>query len=342
MRSGLDRRHHRPLSADAGRLARALPRGLGEAARGRLRRALPPSLGLLPLLLGGGLPRAPDRRRPGPLRQAGMARRAGRLRDLAAGAPPARRLGCRDEPGAHPQRQRRSPAARPRAGRHAGDLGPADRAACRRARGDRGRHAGVRRLARAARRGGAERRQPGGGAASGSAPRSASSARTSPATPSAPGSGWRWGAPGLRRLGHRALPRRPLAPPTRAAAHRHPPRGRRGCGRWSPRALGTAAGRRRIMGRRSPPTRSGSRPTPPASSSSAGSTPTATTAANRAMRTHVFDPAGYPEDVPVTIAWGELDRLVGPPRRERRPAGVPLPGPPGLSATPQAGTTRSC
>jgi pimeloyl-ACP methyl ester carboxylesterase len=44
--------------------------------------------------------------------------------------------------------------------------------------------------------------------------------------------------------------------------------------------------------------------------------------ANRAMRTHLFDPAGYPEDVPVTIAWGELDRLVGPPKRERRPAGA--------------------
>jgi pimeloyl-ACP methyl ester carboxylesterase len=42
--------------------------------------------------------------------------------------------------------------------------------------------------------------------------------------------------------------------------------------------------------------------------------------ANRAMRTHLFDPAGYPEDVPVTIAWGELDHLVGPPKPERRPA----------------------
>jgi len=42
--------------------------------------------------------------------------------------------------------------------------------------------------------------------------------------------------------------------------------------------------------------------------------------ANRAMRTHVFDPAGYPE-VPVTLAWGERDRLVGPPRPERRPEG---------------------
>ncbi|HET7121103.1 MAG TPA: alpha/beta hydrolase [Solirubrobacterales bacterium] len=45
-------------------------------------------------------------------------------------------------------------------------------------------------------------------------------------------------------------------------------------------------------------------------------------AANRAMRSHVFDPAGYPEGVPVTIAWCERDRLVGPPKRPRRPAGA--------------------
>jgi pimeloyl-ACP methyl ester carboxylesterase len=43
--------------------------------------------------------------------------------------------------------------------------------------------------------------------------------------------------------------------------------------------------------------------------------------ANREMRTHLFDPDGYPEDVPVTIAWGSRDRLVGPPKPERRPAG---------------------
>jgi pimeloyl-ACP methyl ester carboxylesterase len=42
--------------------------------------------------------------------------------------------------------------------------------------------------------------------------------------------------------------------------------------------------------------------------------------ANRAMRTHLFDPEGYPDDVPVTIAWGERDRLVGPPKAGRRPA----------------------
>jgi pimeloyl-ACP methyl ester carboxylesterase len=44
--------------------------------------------------------------------------------------------------------------------------------------------------------------------------------------------------------------------------------------------------------------------------------------ANRAMRTHLFDPEGYPEEVPVTIAWGERDRLVGPPKPARRPAGA--------------------
>jgi pimeloyl-ACP methyl ester carboxylesterase len=44
--------------------------------------------------------------------------------------------------------------------------------------------------------------------------------------------------------------------------------------------------------------------------------------ANKAMREHIFDPADYPADVPVTIAWAELDRQVGPPKPERRPAGT--------------------
>ena len=44
--------------------------------------------------------------------------------------------------------------------------------------------------------------------------------------------------------------------------------------------------------------------------------------ANRAMRTGLFDPSAYPQGVPVTIAWGELDRLVGPPKPNRRPAGA--------------------
>jgi pimeloyl-ACP methyl ester carboxylesterase len=46
--------------------------------------------------------------------------------------------------------------------------------------------------------------------------------------------------------------------------------------------------------------------------------------ANRAMREHVFEPRGYPpaSEVRVTIAWAERDRLVGPPREERRPPGT--------------------
>jgi pimeloyl-ACP methyl ester carboxylesterase len=56
--------------------------------------------------------------------------------------------------------------------------------------------------------------------------------------------------------------------------------------------------------------------------------------ANRAMRTHLFDPAGYPEDVPVTIAWGERDRLLGPPKPERRPAGARFLKLPGVGHTP--------
>jgi pimeloyl-ACP methyl ester carboxylesterase len=57
-------------------------------------------------------------------------------------------------------------------------------------------------------------------------------------------------------------------------------------------------------------------------------------AANSAMRKHVFDPSGYPQEVPVTIAWGELDRLVAPPRPERRPAGARYLVMPGVGHTP--------
>jgi pimeloyl-ACP methyl ester carboxylesterase len=56
--------------------------------------------------------------------------------------------------------------------------------------------------------------------------------------------------------------------------------------------------------------------------------------ANRAMRTHVFDPNSYPEDVPVTIAWAERDRLVGPPKPGRRPARARFLVLPGVGHTP--------
>jgi len=55
--------------------------------------------------------------------------------------------------------------------------------------------------------------------------------------------------------------------------------------------------------------------------------------ANRAMRTHVFDPAGYP-GLPVTLAWGDRDRLLAPPRPERRPAGSRYVVLPGVGHTP--------
>jgi pimeloyl-ACP methyl ester carboxylesterase len=55
--------------------------------------------------------------------------------------------------------------------------------------------------------------------------------------------------------------------------------------------------------------------------------------ANREMRAGVFDPGGYP-DIPVTLAWGELDRLVAPPRPQRRPAGAHFLVLPGVGHTP--------
>lgn len=44
-------------------------------------------------------------------------------------------------------------------------------------------------------------------------------------------------------------------------------------------------------------------------------------ASNEEMRRHVFDDPGQVQ-VPVTIGWGELDRLVAPPHRHRRPPGA--------------------
>jgi pimeloyl-ACP methyl ester carboxylesterase len=52
------------------------------------------------------------------------------------------------------------------------------------------------------------------------------------------------------------------------------------------------------------------------------------------MRSTVFDPAGYPEEVPVTIAWGERDKLVGPPKPGRRPAGARFLTMPDVGHTP--------
>jgi pimeloyl-ACP methyl ester carboxylesterase len=55
--------------------------------------------------------------------------------------------------------------------------------------------------------------------------------------------------------------------------------------------------------------------------------------ANDMMRAKPFERAGE-IDVPVTIAWGEEDRLVGPPRPERMPAGARYFTVPGWGHTP--------
>lgn len=56
-------------------------------------------------------------------------------------------------------------------------------------------------------------------------------------------------------------------------------------------------------------------------------------AANAEMRSHVFE---HPErvEVPTTIAWAELDRLVGPPRPERMPPHAQYLVLPGCGHTP--------
>ena len=289
----------------------------------RLRRALPPPLGLLPQLLGGGLPRAADRRRAGALREAGRGGAAGRRRreplllihglggtrsDLGAGdrrcsRPSARcsRSTCRAS-----ARRRR---CRPRSSRPPPTWPRRCTSECARS-GDR---APARRRQLARRLGGA-----------GNGPRR------------------------LGGLGDGALPRRPLA----RAARRAGGGGARMLLRGSPWAKAArplprarpAARRRRARARlpvdRRPPGADPA-PTPAAQLVLGWLDGEGYDGANRAMRTHVFDPAGYPEDVPVTIAWGEHDRL-------RRPAEAATAAPPApasssspASATRRPGTTPS-
>jgi pimeloyl-ACP methyl ester carboxylesterase len=56
-------------------------------------------------------------------------------------------------------------------------------------------------------------------------------------------------------------------------------------------------------------------------------------AADREMRSGRFEPAGFP-DIPVTIAWGDRDRMVGPPKPHRMPAGARFVVLEGLGHTP--------
>ena len=188
-------------------------------------------------------------------------------------------------------------------------------------------------------RGRADRRQPGGGAAARPARSSGSSARTSPATRSAAGSGWKWAAPagpprsprspppasGGRRSARAGRDTRALGPAPAPAGLRRAPASRRCAARMlatfaaHPERIPAAAGRELVLGWIDANGYDG---------------------ANRAMRTHIFDPAGYPEEVPVTIAWGELDRLSA---RRSRSAAPPAPASSSspASATRRRGTTPS-
>ncbi len=148
---------------------------------------------------------------------------------------------------------------------------------------------------------------------------SGSSARTSPATRSAAGSRWRWRRPGdaasaclispaglwQNPLGPRTVNTRGVAQgPEAAAARRGPQRRPRGRGMLRtvvarPANVPAEDGLRMIRDWIEAP---------------------GYEASNAEMRRHVFED---PESVavPVTIAWGELDRLVRPPSRTRRPPG---------------------
>ena len=293
-----------------------------ERLRGaRLRRALPPPLGLLPELLRGGLPRAADRRRPAALRQA--------RRSVSGGVADGRRP--------------RAAAADPRARRHRATIWDPVLAAARgRARGDRPRHAGLRRRAAAAAGGRGDRGQPGARRST-----SATSAELGLERPHVAGnSPRRLGGAGngparLRRSVTALSPAGLWRGAARRALDARPRAGRGGCGRWS-RSGSTvaAAARPRRRDLRRPP-RAGARRGPGRELVLGWIDAEGYEAANRAMRRHVFDPAGYPEDVPVTLAWGELDRLVGAAAAGAAPGRRPLPGRCPASATPRPGTTPS-
>ena len=252
---GLDRRHHRPLPADPGRLARALPRRLGAAAR----RAATTSASA-----ASGTSTSAPRRRASASGGSATCRRSSRSRgggERAGGREPlllihglggsAARLGAGDRRCSRPS-ARCSSLDMPGFGAApplpdgveptAANLAAALHEAC--------------------------------------AASSGSSARTSPATRSAAGSGWRWAAPA-------GPPRSPRSPPPGSGGRRSAPRARATpralgaarCARWSRSALRSpgrargamlstfAAHPERIPRRR-----------PAASWSSAGSTPAATTA----------------------------------------------------------------
>ena len=139
--------------------------------------------------------------------------------------------------------------------------------------------------------------------------------------------GW---AASVTALSPAGLWRKPLGPRRTGLALLGAP----GCARSISLALRSPAAAPSGCSPPSPPTPSGSRPETGRELVLGWIDASGYDGANRAMRTHVFDPTGYPADVPVTLAWGELDRLVAPPRPERRPAGARFLVLPGVGHTP--------
>ncbi len=145
----------------------------------------------------------------------------------------------------------------------------------------------------------------------------------------------------LGRLGLRDLPRRALARAARARGASTP---RRWARRLRPARLAVLRTRRRGRERdaapRSPRTPSGSRPRPAAALVLDWIDARGYDAANRAMRSHVFEPAGYPER-PGDDRLGRArpPGLAAAARADARPA--PATWSSRASATRRPGTTRS-
>ncbi len=143
----------------------------------------------------------------------------------------------------------------------------------------------------------------------------------------------------LGRLGDRDLPRRPLARAARRAPRQPAPLGPAPAPARRAWRCAAAALRERCSPP-SPPTPSASPPRPGASLVLGWIDASGYDGANRAMRTHVFDPAGYPE----TAGDPRLGRARPPgrPAAARAPARRrPLPRPARASATRRPGTTPS-
>ena len=136
------------------------------------------------------------------------------------------------------------------------------------------------------------------------------------------------GRAGLGGLGDGPLARRPLAQAAGQSPRRHAPLGAARCAHsspWRPASGAAAGGDARHL----------RRPGPSASRAAAGrelvlgwiDAERLLTAPTGRCAPTSSTPTGYPQDVPVTLAWGELDRLRRPTVAGAPAGRRPLPGP---------------